>query len=184
QFDGEDAGPVREFFLANAGYWIDEFHLDGLRIDATQDVHDSSPEHILAALARRVRQAGRGRRTLIVGENEAQDVKLIQPVERGGYGLDALWNEDFHHAAMEAATGWREAYYGDYRGTPQELVSAAKYGFLYQGQRNTRQGKHRGAPTFGIAPAAFVNYLQNHDQVANSAGGDRRHAPDSPRRCP
>jgi maltooligosyltrehalose trehalohydrolase len=181
-FDGEGSGPVRELVLANAGYWIAEFHLDGLRIDATQDVHDGSPEHILAALARRVRQAARGRRTLLIGENEVQDVTLIQPIERGGSGFDALWNEDFHHAAVVAATGWNEAYYSDYRGTPQELVSAARYGFLYQGQRNTRQGKRRGTPTFGITPAAFVNYLQNHDQVANSPLGARLHRLTSPGR--
>src|SRR6185312_3730716 len=87
---------------------------------------------------------------------------------------------DFHHAATVAATGRNEAYYGDYRGTPQELVSSAKHGFLYQGQRYARQKKRRGTPTFGVAPHTFVNYLQNHDQIANSAFGRRLHDLASP----
>ena len=181
-FDGPNCGPVREFVVANAGYWIDEFHLDGLRIDATQSIFDASPKHILAALSERVHESARGRRVLLVGENEEQRVSLIRPIERGGRGLDMLWNDDFHHAALAAATGRREAYYGDYFGTPQEFVSAAKYGFLYQGQRNTRQGKRRGSPTFGIEPAAFINFLQNHDQVGNSAAGARLHRLTSPGR--
>ncbi|MDR3635322.1 MAG: malto-oligosyltrehalose trehalohydrolase [Isosphaeraceae bacterium] len=172
-FDGAHCGPVREFVVANAGYWVDEFHLDGLRIDATQAIFDDSPKHILAALSERVHEAARGRRVLLVGENEEQRVSLIRPVDQGGQGLDMLWNDDFHHAARVAATGRNEGYYRDYRGTPQEFVSAAKYGFLYQGQRNARQAKRRGTPTFGIEPAAFVNFLQNHDQIGNSATGAR-----------
>ena len=181
-FDAPGAGPVREFILANAGYWVDEFHLDGLRLDATQMIFDTSPDHILAALVFRVREAAGGRRTLVIGENEAQEARLIRPAGQGGLGLDALWTDDFHHAAMVAATGRREAYYLDYRGTPQEFVSVAKRGFLYQGQWNTRQGKRRGEPTSGLDPARFVIYLQNHDQVANSARGDRFHRLTNPGR--
>src|SRR5204863_4703167 len=114
-FDGPNAGPVREFFVANAGYWIDEFHLDGLRLDATQQIFDASPEHILAALTRRVREAARGRATLLVAENEPQNTRLVRPLDRGGYGIDALWNDDFHHSAHVALTGHNEAYYTDYR---------------------------------------------------------------------
>jgi maltooligosyltrehalose trehalohydrolase len=174
-FDGTNVGPVREYFVANAGYWVDEFHFDGLRLDATQQIFDRSKEHILAAVARRVRQAARGRATLLVAENEPQEVKLVRPVEHGGYGLDMLWNDDFHHTALVALTGRREAYYSDYLGTPQELVAAAKWGYLYQGQRYGWQKKRRGTPTFGLPPAAFVNFTQNHDQVANSARGLRDH---------
>ncbi len=180
-FDGDDAGPVREFFLANAGYWIDEFHFDGLRLDATQDVKDASEDHILAAVVRRAREAGGKRPVYLIAENEPHHLKLVRPPERGGYGLDALWNDDYHHTATVALTGHNEAYYNDYKGSPQELISAAKYGTLYQGQRYSWQKKRRGAPgLLDIPRTAFINFLQNHDQVANSARGDRCHVHAAP----
>jgi maltooligosyltrehalose trehalohydrolase len=181
-FDDEEAGPVRELVVANAAYWIDEFHLDGLRLDATQDVHDDSPEHVLAALARRAREAAGDRSILLVAENEPQDTRLVTAPEDGGHGLDALYNDDFHHTAMVALTGRREAYYTDYLGTPQELVSAVKRGFLYQGQRYSWQGDRRGAPALSIPPARFVTFLENHDQVANSLDGRRVHLLTTPGR--
>jgi maltooligosyltrehalose trehalohydrolase len=181
-FDGENAGPVREFYLANAGYWIDEYHFDGLRLDATQNIYDESADHILAALARRVRAAAGGRATLLVNENEPQHVRLVRPVSQGGYGLDALWNDDFHHSAMVALTGRNEAYYTDYLGRPQEFIAAAKHGYLYQGQWYRWQKQRRGTPTFGLPPETFVNFLQNHDQLANSADGRRVQALTSPGR--
>ena len=181
-FDGPGSGPVREFILANVVHWIDEYHLDGLRLDATQNIYDKSSEHILAAITRQARATARGRNVLLVGENEEQSVRLVRPLEQGGYGLDMLWNDDFHHAARVAATGRSEAYYNDYRGKPQEFVSAAKHGFLFQGQLNTRQGKRRGTPSLGMNPATFVTFLQNHDQVGNSAGGARLHQQTSPGR--
>ena len=181
-FDGEGAGPVREFFVANAGYWIEEFHLDGLRLDATQQIFDASPEHILLAIGRRVREAAGGRATIVVAENEPQHTRLVRPAAEGGFGLDALWNDDFHHSARVALTGRAEAYYTDYGGTPQELISAVKRGYLYQGQRYAWQRKRRGTATTGVAPSAFVAYLQNHDQVANSGRGERIHALTTPGR--
>src|SRR5437016_6215138 len=176
-FDGPDAGPVREFFIANAGYWIDEYHLDGLRLDATQTIFDASDEHILAAIARRVRQAGPGRTTFVVAENDRQESRLARPPARGGYGLDAVWNDDFHHSAMVALTGRREFYYRDYRGRASEFVAAARHGFLYQGQ-----GTRRGSPAFDLAAECFVVFLQNHDQIAHSGAGLRLHALTSPGR--
>lgn len=181
-FDGPDSGPVREFIAANAGYWVREFHLDGLRIDASQCVFDDSPRHILADVARAVRDAAGGRATVVVNENEPQDTKLVRRTEAGGYGLDGLWNEDFHHTAMVALTGRNEAYYTDHEGGPQEWVSAAKYGFLFQGQRYSWQEQRRGTPAFDLPPWAFVNYVQNHDQVANSGRGLRAHQQTSPGR--
>jgi maltooligosyltrehalose trehalohydrolase len=181
-FDGPDSGPAREFFVANAGYWIDEYHLDGLRLDATQAIFDRSEDHIIAAVARQVRSAGRGRITFVVAENEPQHAKLARPAERGGYGLDALWNDDFHHSAMVALTGRHEAYYSDYRGRPREFVAAAKHGFLYQGQRYQWQRKARGTPTLDLPAECFVVFLQNHDQIANSGTGERCHALTSPGR--
>ena len=181
-FDGPDSGPVREFVLTNAAYWIEEFHLDGLRLDATQQIFDASADHILAAVGRRVREAARGRATIIVGENEPQQAKLAAPLAQGGYGLDGLWNDDFHHSAIVAMTGRNEAYYTDYRGSPQEFVSAAKYGFLFQGQRYKWQKQRRGTPARALRPAQFVTFIQNHDQIANSARGERIHALTTPGR--
>ncbi|MFL6244557.1 MAG: malto-oligosyltrehalose trehalohydrolase [Thermoanaerobaculia bacterium] len=172
-FDGECSGPVREFFVSNAAYWIDEFHLDGLRIDATQSIYDRSDVHVLAVMTRRARAAAGERTIFLVAENEPQDVRMVTPIERGGYGLDAMWNDDFHHSARVALTGRIDGYYHDYRGTPQELVSMAKHGFLYQGQWYTWQKQRRGTSSIGWPPRTFVWYLQNHDQIANSAAGDR-----------
>lgn len=181
-FDGPESDPVREFFIANAGYWIEEFHLDGLRLDATQQIFDSSSDHILAQIQRKVRQAGGKRRTILVAENEPQQVRLLSPPEEGGFGMDAVWNDDFHHSAMVALTGHNEAYYTDYRAHPQEFVSMAKYGFLFQGQRYRWQNKRRGTPTYGMPRWAFINFLQNHDQIANSGQGLRCHCLSSPGR--
>src|SRR5262249_37260644 len=181
-FDGPDAGPVREYFAANAGYWIDEFHLDGLRLDATQQMFDNSPEHILAAVTRRVRAAARGRAALVVAEDEPQHTKLVRPPQRGGYGMDALWNDDFHHSARVVLSGHNEAYYSDYLGSPQEFISAAKWGYLYQGQRYSWQKKRRGTPALDLRPAQFVTFTENHDQVANSGRGRRCHQLTSPGR--
>jgi maltooligosyltrehalose trehalohydrolase len=172
-YDGPDAGPVREFCIANACYWIDEFHLDGLRLDATQDIHDSSGDHILRVMAREVRKHAAPREVILVAENEPQQVKLVKPADKGGYGLDALWNDDFHHTSMVALTGRNGAYYTDYLGTPQEFISSVKYGYLYQGQRYKWQKQRRGTPGLDLNPAAMVNFIQNHDQIANSAYGDR-----------
>jgi maltooligosyltrehalose trehalohydrolase len=174
-FDGPHCGPVREFYASNAGYWIDEFHLDGLRLDATQSIFDRSPQHILAAVTQRVREAAGGRATIVIAENEPQHARLLHSPSAGGYGIDAVWNDDFHHSAMVALTGRREAYYGDHQGTPQELISALKWGYLFQGQRYRWQGKERGTPTLDLAPARFVAFIQNHDQVANSLRGQRVH---------
>lgn len=181
-FDGPDAGPVREFFVANAGYWTREFHIDGLRLDATQDIHDTSPEHILAAVTRRVREAAGERSTIVIAENEPQHTELVRSPERGGYGMDGLWNDDFHHSASVALTGRNEAYYTDYLGTPQELISALKWGYLYQGQRYLWQRKRRGTPALDLPAATFVAFVQNHDQVANSGRGERVHRLTSPGR--
>jgi maltooligosyltrehalose trehalohydrolase len=181
-FDGPNAGPVREFFTANAAYWIEEYHVDGLRLDATQQIFDASDVHILTAIGEEARRRAAPRRILLIAENECQDATTVRSVPEGGRGLDAVWNDDFHHSAMVALTGRAEAYYSDTRGEPQEFVSAAKYGFLFQGQHYHWQRKNRGTPALGLEPAAFVNCLQNHDQIANSARGLRGHQLSSPGR--
>lgn len=182
-FDGKNSAPVREFITANAAYWIAEFHIDGLRLDATQQILDSTSPHVLSEITQSARRAAPGRAIIIVAENEPQHVKLLRPIEQGGYGMDGLWNDDFHHSALVAVTGRNEAYYTDYHGTPQELVSALKWGYLYQGQRYSWQKQRRGTPAFGVSPAAFITYIQNHDQVANSGWGLRLHQLTSPGRC-
>ena len=171
----EGPRPVRDFFVENAGYWIDEFHLDGLRLDATQDIHDKSREHVIAEIVERARAAAGRRSAYIVVENESQQTVMVRPRREGGYGADAAWNDDYHHTALVALTGRREAYYRDYRATPQEFVSCAKYGHLYQGQWYSWQEKPRGTPAMDLPGAAFVSYLENHDQVANTAFGRRLH---------
>jgi maltooligosyltrehalose trehalohydrolase len=181
-FYSEHSEPVREFVIANAGYWIDEFRLDGLRLDATQNVYDESPDHVLAALTRRAREAAGSRSIIVVAENEPQHTILVRPQEQGGYGIDAMWNDDFHHSAMVALTGRNEAYYTDYFGRAQEFVSAIKHGFLYQGQRYKWQRQRRGTPALDLEPARLITFIQNHDQVANTVRGERCHQLTSPGR--
>ena len=182
-FDGSNAEGVREFFLANVAYWIGEFRFDGLRLDATQSIFDRSDEHMIAAIARTARAAAKDRSIIVIGENEPQETRLLRSPATGGYGLDALWNDDFHHSAMVALTGRAEAYYRDYRGSPQELVSAARHGFLFQGQVYADSGKRRGKPGLDLPPAAMVSFVQNHDQIANSGRGARFHQLTSPGRA-
>ena len=181
-FDGENSQAVREFFEANARYWIEEFHLDGFRFDATQQIFDHSSEHILVAINRAAKQAADNRQIYLIAENEPEDVRLIKPIEKGGYGLDALANEDFHHAAHVRLTGVNPAYYSDFLGSVEELAAAIKRGFIYQGQRSVWQDKPRGTPTTGLPATAFVSFLENHDQVANTATGKRINQLTSPGR--
>ena len=170
-YDGENSCAVREWVITNARYWIEEYHLDGLRLDAIHAIHDDSPEHIVAALTQAARDAAPGRQILVFSENEEQVARAARPAAEGGYGVDALWNDDFHHSARVALTGRNEAYYSGFLGKPQELLSAMKYGYLYQGQHYRNQ--RRGTPAFDLRPAQFVVYLENHDQIANSGRGER-----------
>jgi maltooligosyltrehalose trehalohydrolase len=181
-FDGQNSGPVREFFISNARYWIDEFHFDGFRFDATQSIFDQSEEHILCAIGMAARASAGHRSIVLIAENEAQETRLVRSVHEGGFGLDALWNDDLHHSALVALTGRNPAYYTDYGGTPQEFISAAKYGFLYQGQPYRWQKKRRGTPAFGLLPESFIGFIENHDQVANSIDGARTRLTTSPGR--
>jgi maltooligosyltrehalose trehalohydrolase len=181
-FDGPCSASVREYFSANAADWVEEFRLDGLRLDATQSIHDRSREHIIRLVVAKARSAAGQRPILLVAENEPQSIDLIRSPEDGGYGLDMMWNDDFHHSAIVALTGRREAYYTDYRGVPQEFISVAKHGFLFQGQRYEWQKQPRGTRTDGAPPTAFVNFVDNHDQVANSGDGSRVHTRTAPGR--
>ncbi|HJT96884.1 MAG TPA: DUF3459 domain-containing protein, partial [Rhodanobacteraceae bacterium] len=159
--------PVRELFIGNALYWIDEYRFDGLRLDA---VHAIAPNDWLAELARRVRDAaGSDRHVHLVLENDANSATLLER------GFDAQWNDDFHHAAHVLLTGEREGYYADYAAEPAvELARCLAEGFAWQGRASPhRDGALRGEPSAHLPPTAFVAFLQNHDQIGNRAFGDR-----------
>lgn len=181
-FDGANSTPVREFFITNACYWIEEFHFDGFRFDATQNICDASSDYIIAEIGRAARAAAGERAIILIAENEPQHAKLVRPKSQGGDELDALWNDDLHHSAVVALTGRNEAYYTDYRGAPQEFISAAKYGYLFQGQTYVWQEAPRGQPAFGLPPHAFIGFIENHDQVANSSSAERMRLQTSPGR--
>ena len=174
-YDGPDSRGMRDLAISNAAYWIEEYHFDGLRLDATQNIYDASDDHVIAALGRAARAAAGQRSIIIVAENEPQNSDLVRPLDRGGFGLDGVWNDDLHHSAMVAATGRNEFYYADFEGRPQEFISAAKYGYLFQGQTYGFAGHARGVLALDLMPDAFVTFVQNHDQVANSARGWRLH---------
>ncbi len=181
-FDGPNSGPVREFFITNGRYWIEEFHFDGFRFDATHAIRDQADEYIIGAVGHAAREAADSRSILLIAENDLQEAKMARPLAEGGDDLDGMWNDDFHHSAVVALTGRNEAYYGDYLGAPQEFISAAKYGFLYQGQALSWRKALRGTPTSGIAPEAFVCFIENHDQIANTGQGERLRFQTSPAR--
>ena len=182
-FDGENSKPVREFILQNAEYWIRDFHFDGLRFDATQSFVDSGihGEQILDALARRAR-AATDRNILLFSECERQQSQQLMPQANGGCGLDGMWNDDFHHSAFVRLTGKREGYYADHLGKAQEFVSAAKWGFLFQGQYYSWQKAPRGTSFLHLQPWRGITFLENHDQVANTLFGTRPRAQSSARR--
>ncbi len=179
-FDGPNSGPVREFFVTNGRYWIEEFHFDGFRFDATHAIHDKSDEYIIGAVGCAAREAARGRSIVLVAENDLQESKMTRSCNDGGDGLGAMWNDDFHHSAIAALTGKNVGYFTDYTGKPQEFISAAKHGFLYQGQALSWQKALRGTPAFGIPPEAFVCFIENHDQIANTGSGERPRFQTSP----
>ncbi len=183
-FDGENSLPVRQFFLANVAQWISEYHFDGLRLDATQSIYDDGAHgvHILAEIGKQVVQSAGGRKTIVIAENEQQNSTLIRSSDEGGYGLDAVWNDDFHHSAIVALTGRREAYFSDHFGRPQEFISAAKYGYLYQGQYYFWQQQLRGTSSLDLSCRAFVTFLENHDQLSNVGRSIRVRLMSSPAR--
>lgn len=171
--DGPYTHVVRRFFIENAVYWLDEYRFDGLRLDAVHAIMDDSEPHILAELAERVRAGPGARRPVhLVLENDHNEAHWLD--RRGGY--DAQWNDDFHHALHVALTGESDSYYGDYADRPvARLLRTLTEGFAYQGEVSGHRGQPRGQPSAALPPAAFVSFLQNHDQVGNRAFGERIH---------
>ncbi|HEY7189858.1 MAG TPA: malto-oligosyltrehalose trehalohydrolase [Vicinamibacterales bacterium] len=171
--DGADAAPVRQFMRANVLHWIADYHFDGLRFDAIHAVVDRSPEHLIDELTRCCREACAPRRLFMVAENEAQEVSYLTGGDKGLAGVDATWNEDWHHSIFVALTGRREAYFTDYAGTAAELAAMARWNLLYQGQWYSWQKKGRGTDARHLPSSSFVSFLENHDQVANTGFGTR-----------
>jgi maltooligosyltrehalose trehalohydrolase len=198
-FDGPGSGPVRAFFLANACYWANEYHVDGLRLDATHAILDDSPLHILAELAVHVRDSlPSDCHFVLIAENENNDPNLIHspagqadkqtrrsgdesclspellvPPSRPGLGLDAVWADDLHHQLRVALAGDHEGYYQDYAGTASDIATTLRQGWFYTGQPSAFLGHPRGAPADDVPPPRFVHCIQNHDQVGNRALGER-----------
>lgn len=172
-FDGEQSAPVREYFISNAHYWIDEFHLDGFRFDATQAILDHSDPHILTDVVRAAREAAGQRNIVLSAENETQNGQIVRPIAQGGHGCDWIINDDFHHSARVRLTDSNPAYYSDFLGSTRELAAGIRHGFIYQGQWSNWQQQPRGSLARDIEYHAFVHGLQNHDQIANSITGER-----------
>lgn len=172
-YDGEGAEPVRELFLSNAEMWIRDYHLDGLRLDATHQIHDDAPTHLLGDIARRARSAAPDRTVLLIAEDERNDVKLVLPADRGGFGLDAVWADDFHHEMRRALTGDRDGYFADFTGSADDIARTLRDGWFFQGQPSTYWKGPRGTPPDDVPLPRFVHCIQNHDQVGNRALGDR-----------
>lgn len=171
-FDGESSPTVRDFFIHNALYWLEEYHFDGLRLDAAHCIPDDSRPDILDELAEAIRRGpGRERQIHLVLENDRNDARYLERPEK----YKAQWNDDIHHALHVLVTGETDGYYGDYSDKPVlHLIRCLTEGFAYQGEPSVyRHGELRGTPSSHLSPVAFVSMLQNHDQVGNRAFGER-----------
>jgi maltooligosyltrehalose trehalohydrolase len=172
--DGWGSDEVRRFFLDNARMWMRDYHLDGLRIDAVHAIVDTSAVHILEELAAETRTlaAELGRPLWLIAESDLNDPRLLWSREAGGYGLDAQWSDDFHHALHAVLTGERTGYYADF-GRVADVARALRHGYVYGGRRSEHRNRRHGRPATGLEGHRFLGYLQNHDQVGNRATGDR-----------
>ncbi len=174
-YDQPGSEEVRRYFIENALYWIREYHMDGLRLDAVQTIQDQSSTHILAEIAQNVDELAQelGRRVCIIAETDENDEKLARPRLQGGYGLDAVWSDDFHHSVHAFFTGEGKGYYQDF-GRPEQIVRALQEGFVFQGGPfRFWNGRPRGTSSKGMAAPAHVICIQNHDQIGNRAQGER-----------
>ncbi len=173
-YDSEGCEHVRRYVVENALYWIREYHLDGLRLDAVQTIKDDSPTHILAEMQRRVQTLAQelDRRVCIIAETDENDLRYIKAQAEGGYGLDALWSDDFHHAMHAFFTGERHGYYQDF-GSPEQIARALREGFVFQGEMFHFWNALRGTSAKAVPLPVQVICTQNHDQVGNRAKGER-----------
>ncbi len=173
-FDGPHADEVRRFFIENALYWVTGFHVDALRLDAIHGIVDLSAQPFLAELAHAVHGEAKriGRRIYLIAESNLNDARVIRPWEAGGYGLDAQWNDDFHHALHVLLTAEEAGYYRDF-GELEHLAKAFREGFVYSGEYSAYRKKRHGNSSRNISASRFVVFAQNHDQVGNRMRGDR-----------
>lgn len=170
-FDGPDAAPVRNLVLQNIRYWLNDFHLDGFRMDATHAIKDDSDSHILREIAHIVHQAG----GFIVAEDDRNSAAVLDEAENGGWHFDAAWADDFHHTARVSQTREKEAYFASYNGDASEIVDTLKNGWLFCGQYHPFSGRPRGTSCHHFPPEQFIYCISNHDQVGNRAEGERMH---------
>ncbi len=176
-YDSSGSEFVREFVIHNALYWIEEFHLDGLRLDAVHAIKDDSPKHLLNELAERVRNAVGPRPVHLILENEDNRVGLLRRGEGGSpVAYTAQWNDDLHHVLHTAATLETNGYYADYKDDTEKLGRALAEGFAFQGEIMHARNSARGEPSAELPPGAFVAFIQNHDQIGNRAFGERINA--------
>jgi maltooligosyltrehalose trehalohydrolase len=173
-FDGAASDDVRRFVLDNALMWIRDYHVDGLRLDAVHAIADDTPLHILAQLAAEIEALGDElrRATFVIAESDLNDSRFVRSRDAGGYGFEAAWADDWHHAMHAALTGERTGYYEDF-GSMEILAKALRQGWAYDGEWSAHRRKMHGGSTVGLPPKAFVIAVQNHDQVGNRAAGDR-----------
>jgi len=173
-FDGAESDHVRRYFIDNALYWIQEFHIDALRLDAVHAILDHSPYTFLEQLVDEVHEAAQAlnRKVFLFPESAANDARLIRPREYGGYGCHGQWNDDFHHALRGVLTGEQSGYYEDY-GEFRQLVKAYREGFVYSGEYSKHRRRRHGTSTQDIPAERFVVFSQNHDQVGNRMLGER-----------
>jgi maltooligosyltrehalose trehalohydrolase len=173
-FDGPDSDQVRRWVVDNAVYWVTEFHVDGLRLDAVHAIFDCGARHILEEIAAAVHEeaARLGRRAYVIAESDLNDPRLVRAPERGGHGLDAQWSDDFHHAVHVALTGERDGYYADFGGVAP-VAKSLRDRFVYDGRHSAHRRRRHGAPAADLPADRFVVFIQNHDQVGNRAQGDR-----------
>ena len=174
-FDGDHSTTVREFFVENACHWVHEYAFDGLRLDATHAIADDSRRHFLAELSARVRASAAGRQILIVAEDHRNLDVMLRTEKEGGWGLDAVWADDFHHQCRRLLAGDSEGYYRDFSGTAEDLALTIRRGWFYTGQFSEHLGEPRGTDPAGVPVNRCVICLQNHDQIGNRALGERLH---------
>jgi maltooligosyltrehalose trehalohydrolase len=173
--DGEGSEHVTEFFIENALHWLHEYHFDGLRLDATHALHDETPPHFLEVFAARVRSAFPGRWVPLIAEDHRNLDTMIRPRWAGGWDLDGVWADDFHHQVRRLLAGDNEGYYRDYTGSTRDIATTINQGWFYTGQPSVHMAERRGTDPVGIEPRKFVFCLQNHDQIGNRAFAERLH---------